>query len=248
MQVLSISPQSILKIICAGVVWGMASYPYFKALKGEKIENITPGFLTIPLFSYVFANFLLGETLSVASIVIMFLIIIFTGLFMWDFSTKKVNRQGMLLMFASAILYALSYVGFKFGGEGIENIWIIYFWNYLGIALFLLSLLINKHIRKTSLQYFQKSGLKIGGLNLVNETISIVANALVNFVALFYSVAVVQTISNGLQPLFSFLLVFLSYKILPDIYMRKYTKKELLWKLSLCIITFVLLFIFYRIS
>ncbi|MDR2190209.1 MAG: hypothetical protein LBP53_03290 [Candidatus Peribacteria bacterium] len=174
--------------------------------------------------------------------------IITTGLFMWNFSTNKVNRKGIMLMLISAIFYALSHVGFKFGGEDIDNIRIIYFWNYIGVALVLLSVLLHRNIRNSSFQYFKKAGRKLGILNLGNEIFSIVANSILNFVALFFSVALVQTISNGLQPLCSFLLVFLAYKILPHIYIRKYTKKELLWKITLCIISFFLLFIFYRIS
>jgi uncharacterized membrane protein len=113
-EVFTISFSSILKIIGAGGFRGLASYPYFKALKGEKIENITPIFQTIALFSYFFANLLLGETLSRISIIVMISIIVVTGLFMWDFTTKKVNRKGIGLMLLSCILYAVSFVGFKF--------------------------------------------------------------------------------------------------------------------------------------
>lgn len=68
---------------------------------------------------------------------------------------------------------------------------------------------------------------------------------IINFVSLFYSVAIVSTISNGLQPIFSFILVFLASRILPDIFFRKYRKKELLLKLFLCVVSFVLLSVFY---
>jgi hypothetical protein len=150
-------------------------------------------------------------------------------------------------MLLSSILYAISFVGFKFWGEGIENIRIIYFWNYVGVSLILLSLLIHTNVRTSTLQYFKSSGVHMWMLNLGNETLSIIANALNNFIALSVGVAVVQTFSNGLQPIFSFLLVFLSSKVISHIYHRKYTKKELVWKFVLCCLTFLLLFLFYRI-
>jgi hypothetical protein len=76
----------------------------------------------------------------------------------------------------------------------------------------------NRNIRTSTLHYLKSSGIKIGMLNLGNETLSIIGNALNNFISLFVSVAVVQTISNGLQPIFVFLLVFLAYKLFPYIY------------------------------
>jgi hypothetical protein len=151
-------------------------------------------------------------------------------------------------MLLSSLLYACSFVGFKFWSESIDSTRIIYFRNYVGVSIVLLSLLIRRSVRNSTLQYFQHSGIQMGSLNFCNESLSIIASSINNFVALFIGVAVVQTISNGLQPLFSFLLVFLASCCLPSIYLWKYRKKELARKIVLCIISFVLLFLFYHIS
>jgi hypothetical protein len=148
-------------------------------------------------------------------------------------------------MLLSSLLYGLFYVAFKFWGEVVEQTWIAYFWQYLAISITLLLPLCNKQIRISSLKYLKKVWLKLGALNLGNESLSIIANMIINFVSLFYSVAIVSTISNGLQPIFSFILVFLASRILPDIFFRKYRKKELLLKLFLCVVSFVLLSVFY---
>jgi uncharacterized membrane protein len=92
----------------------LALYPYFRALQGEKIENITPAFQTISLFSYVFANLLIGERLGSLSVILMIGIIVATSLFMRNFSTKTINRKGIGRMLLSSLLYACSFVGFKF--------------------------------------------------------------------------------------------------------------------------------------
>jgi phosphatidylserine synthase len=85
-------------------------------------------------------------------------------------------------------------------------------------------------------------------LNIGNEIFYLIGMVIVSYLVLHYNVAFIETISNGLQPILAFFMVFLAYKFLPDIYIRNYKKKELIGKLSLCIITFLLLFIFYRVS
>jgi drug/metabolite transporter (DMT)-like permease len=114
MEVFFVSLVSIGSLMLSGVFRGLASIPYFKALKGSKIENITPFFQTIPLFAYCFANLALGETLTPLSIVLMVAIVIVSGLFMWDFEARKVNWKGVFQMLLSSLLYGLFYVAFKF--------------------------------------------------------------------------------------------------------------------------------------
>jgi drug/metabolite transporter (DMT)-like permease len=93
---------------------GIAVYPYLEALKGEKIENIIPMLQTIPVFSYVLANIVLGESMSIWSIIIMIAVVGTTMLFSRDLQAKKYNRKGILLMLLSSLFYGLSYVSFKF--------------------------------------------------------------------------------------------------------------------------------------
>lgn len=248
MEVFSVSLASVGSLMLSGIFRGLASIPYFQALKGNRIENITPFFQIIPLFTYVLANIVLGERLSPLSILLMVAIVIISGLFMWDFKAKKINRKGILLMLSSSLLYSCFYVGFKFWGEVVEQTRVAYFWQYVAISITLLLPLFNKHIRTSSFQYLKKVWLKLGALNIGNEGLSTMANLIVNFVSLFYSVAIVATISNGFQPIFSFILVFIASKFLPRIYTRNYRKKELAGKLVLCMISFFLLFIFYRIT
>ena len=114
MEVFSVSLASVGSLMLSGIFRGLASIPYFQALKGNRIENITPFFQIIPLFTYVLANIVLGERLSPLSILLMVAIVIISGLFMWDFKAKKINRKGILLMLSSSLLYSCFYVGFKF--------------------------------------------------------------------------------------------------------------------------------------
>jgi uncharacterized membrane protein len=93
---------------------GLAGFAYFKALSGDKIENITPFFQAIPIFTYVFAGIILKEALAPISIVLMIAIILISGVFMWNVHTKKTNWNGIFRMLLSSLCYSLFYVGFKF--------------------------------------------------------------------------------------------------------------------------------------
>ncbi|MDR3169139.1 MAG: hypothetical protein LBU27_05260 [Candidatus Peribacteria bacterium] len=114
MQVFTIGTKEILSILIGGIFIGIAVRPYLVALKGERVENIIPLLQTIPLFCYVFANLLLGEVMSVWSIVLMIATVGVTILFNRNFQTKTFNRKAVFLMLLSALLYGLSFVSFKF--------------------------------------------------------------------------------------------------------------------------------------
>ena len=247
-QIFSIGIKEIWIILLAGGFYGIATYPYFHALKSEKIENIIPMLQAIPIFSYIIAGILLWESMSTRGIVLMGLSVLVAILFGWNFWEKKINYKGILLIFASCILFSLYNVTFKLWTADATGVWISYFWQHLWIATVSLAFLLNKSIRKTSFRYFKTKWIWFSILNIGNEIFFIVGMALVSYLTLFYDIAFVKTLTNWLQPVLWFVMVFLAYKFLPNIYEWKYSKKELIWKVLLCIISFLLLFIFYTVS
>lgn len=107
---------------------------------------------------------------------------------------------------------------------------------------------LQKNIRTTTFRYFKTSGVKLSLLNVGNEMFYLIGTVIINFLSLSFNVAYIDTLSNGLQPILAFLMVFLAYKLLPHIYTWEYHKKELVRKLTFCILIFVLLFLFYRMT
>ena len=247
-KVFTIGIQAIVSIVCAGVFYGFAAFPYFEALKGEKIENIIPMLQTIPIFTYIVGSIVLGESMSPISIILMIAIVSITILFSRNFQEKKFNYKGLVLVLASSLLYALCYVSFKFGGENVKNIRISYFREHMGVALISLAFLLKTKTRTTTFQFFRNSKVSFSLLNAGNEMSYIIGVLIINYLTLHFNIAFINTLSNGLQPILWFFMVFLAYKLLPNIYTRKYHKKELVWKFILCWLTFLLLFLFYRIT
>ena len=247
-KVFTIGLPAILSITFAGIFYGFASFPYFEALKKEKIENIMPMYQTIPIFTYLVASLVLGETMSPLSILLMVVIVGITTLFSRNFKEKKFNNKGLVLILASALLYALCFVSFKFWGESVDNIRISYFREHIGVSLISLAFLLRTKTRTTTFQYFKQCWMKFTLLNAGNEVSYTIGIFFTNYLTLFFNVAFIETIIDGLQPVLGFLMVFLAYKLFPRIYVWKYSRKELLWKYTLCWVTFLLLFIFYHIT
>lgn len=246
--VFDITIWSLLYLFFSGISFGLAAFPYFESLKIDKIENIFPILQTIPLFAYVLANIMLWETLSLESVILMFLIVFVTAMFSRNITTGKIHIRSLLLMLFSSLLYALSYVLFKIWWWEEQYIWVSYFWEHIGIAFCSLLFFLPTSIRNSTLLYFKNNGIWFSLLNIGNEILFIVGILITSYLTLYYPIAFVKTISNWLQPLLWFIMVYVAYKILPSIFEREYTKKELLWKISLCIISFVLIYLFYSIQ
>jgi uncharacterized membrane protein len=244
-QDLSLSYSSLILVISWVAYW-LAAYPYFQSLYHEKLENVIPLLQTIPVFAYILGGLILSEHISSTKIILMFLIVAITIIFSWDFKAKKMNLKGLIMILASAWLYAISFILFKaWWWEGL-NIRTAFFREHLGVALVCLLRAIPRKTRETSILYFRWAGMKFAWLNIANELFYIVGVMILNFLFLLYPVAIVNTISNWVQPLLGFWMIWAAYKLYPKIFEREYSTKELSFKIIICIVVFILLFFFFQ--
>lgn len=247
-ELFSIWSRSIFFLFVCGVFYGLAAYPYFKALRAERIENIIPILQTIPLFTYILAFFILDEKLGLSQVLIIFAIVVTTILFGRDYHSKTMNRKGVFLTVVSSLCYAVSYIFFKMWGGESTNIWISFFREHLGVAIVCLLWWLKSRVFSTTRLYFKTNGRKFSILNLWNEVFYIVGVMIVNFLTLLYPVAVVSTLSNGIQPLLWFLMTYLAFKLYPRLFERNYTKQDLILKIWLCILACGLLAWFFHLT
>lgn len=244
----TISVWSTITLILSWVLYWLAARPYFKALYAEKIENIIPLLQTIPLFSYIFWFIVLWESITIYQVILMVLIIFCTWLFSWNIHTKKRNIKWFLLAISSSMLYGLSFVLFKQWWWETTHVWLWFFREHIGVTLACLAFALLRRNRKSTYLYFISKWLKFGILNISNEIFYIVWIMVVNYLSLLYPLAIINTISNWLQPIIWFLMVWLAYKFLPSYFEWEYGKKELLRKLLLSVVCFWLLWYFFSIS
>lgn len=168
-RLFEISSQDIFYLLLCGIIYGFAAFPYFKALNSERIENIIPVLQTIPLFTYLFAVWSLGEVLSATHVLIIVAVVLTSMLFGRDYHSKTMNRKGVYLTVLSSVLYAISYVFFKLGWGETTQIRVAFFWEHLGVAIACLLFAIKPRVRSTTVIYFKTNGRKFSFLNLANE-------------------------------------------------------------------------------
>ena len=64
---------------------------------------------------------------------------------------------------------------------------------------------------------------------------------IINYLTLSHPVAIINTLTSGIQPIIGFIMVFIAHKFLPKIYERTYTTKIIIYKIILCIVSLLLL-------
>ncbi len=230
-----------LILLLAGILNWIAAFPYFKALQHEKVENIVPVLQSIPIFVYVFWVVFLDEYLSWIKILLMLAIVICTLFFSRDHESKKFNTKWLYFTLLSVVCYALSFVVFKLWWKIADNIWVALFWQHLGIFLATSYRFLQKKTVLSTIKYLKKQGAIFAILNICNELFFIIGYVVLSILFLYHPVVVVDTLSNGIQPLLLFGMVYLSYKIFPHIFERKYNKNIIIQKIFLCCVLIILL-------
>ena len=220
---------------------------YLYALEIEDISVVTPWFLTIPIFGYLFGYIFLGENLNSHQIIGS--LIIFIGLFIMNMNfnkeKKKVNKKMIFYMIIVAIVVAISGVIFKYITVG-GNFWVSSFWEYIGLGI--LGLFIYLFIPKyrNEFKYMNKlGGRKIFFLNMINEVMAILGNLLTNYALLLAPIAMVYLVGS-FQPAIVLIFTILTTKFLPHILKEDISRRIIIPKIiaiTIMIIGSIFLFV-----
>ena len=228
-------------IIVNSFIFILYLFPCFRALRKADTTVVVTLFQTIPVFSFILAFFILGETLTSFQIIGSALIILGAIGITLGFNKGKfhLTREVLFLQLLAAFLISLNYILFKLFALD-TDFWTTSFWQYLGFFIFGLILLICfKSYRKDFVSSFRKNKESIILLNVLNEVINILAIIIVTFVSLSAPVAVVSSIMNGFQPLCAlFIGIFLSM-LFPKIIKENISSKVLIQKIVFILLVFI---------
>ena len=216
-------------------------FPYFRALRKADTSVVVTLFQTIPVFSFILAFFILGETLTNFQIVGSALIILGAIGISLSFHKGKfhLTKEVLFLQLLASFLISLNYILFKLFALD-TDFWTTSFWQYLGFFIFGLILLICfKSYRKDFVESFRKNKESIILLNVLNEVINIFAIVIVTFVSLSAPVAVVSSIMNGFQPLCAFIIGIILSILFPKIIKENLSKKVLVQKIIFILLVFL---------
>jgi uncharacterized membrane protein len=128
---------SIALIVPSGILYMGAMLFYLRALQSEEASVVAPFFQAVPLFGYVLAYFVLGETLSIRQMAGGALIVAGTLIVSVRFGRKAraFKLQLAMLMLACGFAAALSGLIFKIFAIEVE-FWTTTFWMFVGEAIF----------------------------------------------------------------------------------------------------------------
>jgi drug/metabolite transporter (DMT)-like permease len=196
-SVLSPGAGSIALIILAGILYMTALLLYLQALQSEEASVVAPFFQAGPLFGYVLAYFVLGETLSPRQMAGGVLIILGALIVSIRFgqSMKMFKARLALLMLACGFIMALSSLIFKVFAIRVE-FWTTTFWMFVGEGIFGAALLLIPSYRKQFIALVRVNTAALLSINASNELINLGGGLGSRYALLFAPLSIVQAIGS----------------------------------------------------
>jgi uncharacterized membrane protein len=196
-DVLNPSAGSIALIILAGILYMTGMLFYLRALQNDEASVVAPFFQTGPLFGYVLAYLVLGETLSPRQL-LGGALIIFGALFVSirvGQSMKTFKTRLAALMVACGFIMALSSLIFKVFALKVE-FWTTTFWMFVGEGIFGAALLMIPAYRRQFLVLLRGNTAALLSINASNELINLGGGLGSRYALLFAPLSIVQAIGS----------------------------------------------------
>lgn len=195
--VLSPSAGSIALIILAGILYMTALLLYLRALQSEEASVVAPFFQAGPLFGYVLAYLVLGETLSPRQMAGGAMIIFGASIVSIRFgqSMRMFKARLALLMLTCGFIMALASLIFKVFAIKVE-FWTTTFWMFVGEGIFGVALLMIPSYRRQFIGLVRAKTSALLSINASNELINLAGSLGNRYALLFAPLSIVQAIGS----------------------------------------------------
>ena len=188
---------SILLMMLSGLFYMTGITFYLRALQGHEASMVAPFFQSSPLFGYILAYLVLGETLSTHQLLggaliiggVLFVSIgpgVKRGRFRWQLAA---------LMLCAGFVLSLSTLIFK-AFTIKDEFWATTFWMFAGEALFGVGFLCIGRYRRQFVDLCRSNGTALIALNASNELINLGGGLANRYALIFAPLAVVQAIGS----------------------------------------------------
>ncbi|MFZ2620952.1 MAG: DMT family transporter [Minisyncoccia bacterium] len=231
-NIFDITVTGALILMSAGAINAISILLYLYALNEGEATVVVPFMQLIPVFSFIFGYYLLGETVTWMQVVGGMIIILGSG-----FLALGGIYKGQKLYFKTKIVVLMTLHSIGFGLYGIlfklisikEGFWSGAFWEAIGLILTGCILFCIPSYRNDFLRIIRGNSKTIIGINLISELFTILGNWLTAFASLMSKVVLVTLIA-GFQPVFVLVLgvlttMFFPYIMEEDISRRALTQK-----------------------
>jgi uncharacterized membrane protein len=191
------SAGSIALIILAGILYMTALLLYLQALQSEEASVVAPFFQAGPLFGFVLAYLVLGETLSPRQMAGGAMIIIGASIVSIRFgqSMRMFKARLAMLMLACGFIMALSGLIFKVFALKVE-FWTTTFWMFVGEGIFGAVLLMIPSYRRQFFALVRANTAALLSINASNELINLGGGLGNRYALLFAPLSIVQAIGS----------------------------------------------------
>jgi uncharacterized membrane protein len=191
------SASSIALIILAGILYMTALLLYLQALQSEEASVVAPFFQAGPLFGFVLAYLVLGETLSPRQMAGGAMIIIGASIVSIRFgqSMRMFKARLAMLMLACGFIMALSGLIFKVFALKVE-FWTTTFWMFVGEGIFGAVLLMIPSYRRQFFALVRANTAALLSINASNELINLGGGLGNRYALLFAPLSIVQAIGS----------------------------------------------------
>src|SRR5262245_864586 len=208
---------------------------YLKALQGHDASVVSPFFQSSPLFGYVLAYLVLGETLTGTQLV-GGLLIVFGVLSVSIVGRKsregvpreKVRWQLAALMLTCGFIMSLSTLIFKAFAVK-DEFWATTFWMFAGEAVFGVVFISIASYRNEFLHLLRSNGKALIALNASNELINLGGGLANRYALIFAPLSIVQAVGST-TTLFVFAIGVLLTLCFPRVAHENLSARELISK------------------
>jgi drug/metabolite transporter (DMT)-like permease len=164
----------IALIILSGILYMTAMLFYLRALQTEEASVVAPFFQASPLFGYVLAYLVLGETLTGRQMAGGAMIIVGAAIVSIRFGQPMRAFKGRLAILMLACGFILSVASLIFKAFAIKDeFWITTFWMFVGEAIFGIGLLLVPFYRRQFMRLLRANTGPLIAINASNELINL---------------------------------------------------------------------------
>ena len=242
-SVLDTPPLLALTLFCGGLLYMACIYPYFKALQEDDASIAIPIFQTIPVFTFIFGFFFLGETLQTSQIIAGLVIVLASVGIAWDHATNTLRVKTLLYMLCASVLFASYTIFLRHFAKDIHwltiTFWTLTSWSVTGI----IGLIFSKSARQFIWRISKESKGQVLVFGGIQEGLDIIATGTWIIGLSLAPTAVHVTLVNGTQPFITLIVAGLAGFFWPKYYTALKFGKALTIKFILCSIMFCALYI-----
>lgn len=223
---------SILLLLFNSALYTVANIFWFKALDRDDTTIIVIMFQLIPVFMlFVSPIFLVDQNISPIQLVGGIIITLAAIFITYEPSKRKFTKEKLVTLAMMAFVsfaYAVWFIIERYVNQNHDfnqtTLWSNITLCVVGIFIYLCI----KTYRKSFSEMLKSNGVKVIGLNLVNELFNSFGGVLSTFAGTMASVALVSFITQGVQPFAVMLLGILLTRIFPKIEKEQIGKKDII--------------------